>query len=111
MEELLEVIRAACVADASPEVRAAGAQACRSILASLEPEPQPAVTQTAALPTDAIPQLVAMIRGLDMDQLLDLAIGRLRSLNAARPGPTLDDAPSTLRIPLVPIPAQHNKAG
>ena len=48
MEELLDIIRTALAPDASPETRAAGAQACRHLLAALEPQPTPAATPPGA---------------------------------------------------------------
>lgn len=78
MENLLEAIRAAVVTDASAEVRAAGAQACRTILAALEATPG-APIQATAVPDVPIANLVATLRGVPMEQLLDLAIARLRA--------------------------------
>nr|HEX4316254.1 hypothetical protein [Kofleriaceae bacterium] len=80
MENLLEAIRAAVVTDASPEARAAGAQACRTILAALEATAAEPIQAAAAQPTTPpIADLVATLRGVPMDQLLDLAIARLRA--------------------------------
>lgn len=78
MDELLESIRRAVSAEASPQDRGAGAAACRTILAALEATPgQP----LAAMPINAsqIASVVGALRGVPPDQLLDLAIAKLRA--------------------------------
>jgi hypothetical protein len=115
MEKHVDTIRNAIAPDASAEARAAGIAACRSVLAELEPTAPQALTATPApvIPPEAITQLVAMVKQMDVNQLLDVAIDRLRALNAARPGPVQPaarDQPRTLTFPLVPIPAVLKKA-
>lgn len=78
METLFETIRAAVADGASEEARAAGAQACRTLLAALE-TPAGAPLAAAPVETPPIAQMVATLRGVPMEQLLDLAIAQLRS--------------------------------
>ena len=98
MDELIESIRRGVAADASDEIRMTGANACRTILSTLAPE---AVAAPQA--ANALPQIAAMLgalRGVPADQLLDLAIARLR---AALPA---DAAPSSIKpltFHLVPV--------
>lgn len=107
MENLIEAIRHAIAPEASDEARALGAQACRTILAALEtPAGQELKPEIAPLPSMAVPAspleaIVSALRGVPPDQLLDLAIARLKA--ALPPGA---DAPriSPLRVPLVPVP-------
>ena len=78
MDQLLETIRTATATEATDEARAAGAHACRTILTALEAKPgQPLTTH----PQDASPMqtIVATLRGVPPEQLLDLAIARLRA--------------------------------
>ena len=129
MEQLIDQIRAALVPDASDDTRAAGANACRTILAALDAkagEPMqapaaPAPVQSAALvamtspapyaapsesprpsPTATVRALVAALRGMPPDQLLDLAITRLR---AAVPDGAAVAPAQALRFNLVPLGA------
>ena len=80
MIDLIELIRAATEENAAPEARAAGVQACRSILAALEPAPANPDPANAAPPTEPpivqIAELASAMRGMPLDQLLDLAIAR-----------------------------------
>jgi hypothetical protein len=100
MDQLLESIRAAVSGGASPEQKAAGAQACRAILAALEAEagkPIPVPGAPAASPLGAI----------DPTQALDLLIARLRAALPAEGGDsqgTAAPAPPGLRISLVSPP-------
>ena len=97
MEQVLEVIRAAIAADASSEARAAGAQACRALLSALEPQPAPAPAPEVQLP---IAEIAAAIRTVPLDQLLDLAIAKLRTaLPAGAAAPTVPP----LDFRLVPV--------
>ena len=97
MDALIEAIRAASVAGASDEARAAGAQACRTILTALEAKPgQPLAAPAAA----DVAALVASVSGIPVDQLLDLAIARLRAMVPADSAPPV----ARLTIPLAPIP-------
>ena len=79
MDALLESIRAALAADATADAKAAGAAACRTILTALD------ATATAPIPTSpsinptAVANIVGALRGVPPDQLLDLAIAKLRS--------------------------------
>ena len=102
METFVEAIRTATAADASVEARATGAAACRAVLASLEPAPAQAL---AVIPPDAVPQLLAMVGKMDLNQLLDVAIERLRALNAANPSPKAEEPPRQLSFQLVPVPS------
>jgi hypothetical protein len=77
MEALIESIRAALAPEATTEARASGAEACRRILTALEPAGE-AVAATAAAP-DLIATIAAAVRGMPADQLLDVAIAKLRS--------------------------------
>jgi hypothetical protein len=78
MHDPIEIIRIALTPDATPEARAAGAVACRAILAALDSTTAP----SAGAPTlnaEAIASVVAALRGVAPEQLLDLAITKLRS--------------------------------
>jgi hypothetical protein len=93
MENLIETIRAAAGPDATDEVRTAGAQACRTLLTALEAkdgEPlasSPSAPESALVapsvpapsPHAAVHAIASVLRGMTPDQLLDLAISRLRA--------------------------------
>jgi hypothetical protein len=75
MDTIIDAIRAALAKDATPEARAAGVTACRSVLATLEPKQ----TSTApAFDPVEVAKLVTAARSLPPDQLLDVAIAKLR---------------------------------
>jgi hypothetical protein len=106
MENLIESIKNALAPGVSDEVRMAGVQACRTILIALEtpagePMAAPTVpTATAIEPTAPLHAAVAALRGLPPEQLLDLAIARLKA--ALPPGA---EAPQVrrLNVPLVAV--------
>lgn len=100
MEQLLEAIRAATAADATDEAKAAGATACRTLLAALEAKAgEPLAAPVAA--GNAVQAIVGALKTMPPEQLMDLAIARLK---AALPAGT-EVAPVTpLRVPLVAIP-------
>ena len=102
MEPLLEDIRIALAPDAPVEARAAAVAACQTIIAKLQPntaEPSPA--ERSPTPSQ-IAGMVAALRGVPSEQLLDLAISKLR---AALPAGTSAPQPSPLKFHIVPIPA------
>ncbi len=105
MENLIEAIRNAVATDAGDDARKAGAHACRTLLIALEAkpgEPLAAAVELAAPPASA-PRLAAMVgalRGMPAEQLIDLAIARLRAaLPADAPMPQV----SPVRFSLVPV--------
>ena len=100
MHELIEVIRAAVAEDATAEAKVAGAQACRTILAALEPEGEP---PAAAQPVAAPGNPLAALAGLDLDRALDLVIARLRAALPEERRVGLGERPG-MRIQLVPVP-------
>jgi hypothetical protein len=99
MHDLLEAIRAATAEKATAEEKAAGVQACRTILTALDAE----AGKPLALPAAPAPNPLA---GIDPAQALDLLIARLRAAMPpdqpararSRPGPP------GLRIALVTPP-------
>ena len=101
MHELIEVIRAAVEEDATAEAKRAGAQACRTILAALEPqgEPPAAAHQVAAPPVSPF----AALAGLDVDRALDLVIARLKAALPEEKRAVLGERPG-MRIQLVSVP-------
>ena len=103
MIDFVEAIRAAIETEATPEARAAGAAACRSILAALEP---PAPTAQPILSPEAVAQLATVLRGMNVDQLFDVAIAKLRTLDAARPASAqVTSAPRAFTYLKVPLPS------
>lgn len=81
MESALETLRAALADGATADARAAGAIACRAMLAALEASPgQPLPVATPTPRAEPSPALPVSLSGLTLDQVLDLAIGKMRSM-------------------------------
>jgi hypothetical protein len=79
MDALIEAIRVAVAPDAPNDARAAGAAACRTILTTLDAQPGEQMV-TAVLPEPAqLATLIGAMRGVPTEQLLDLAIAKVRS--------------------------------
>jgi hypothetical protein len=126
MDSHIEAIRLAIQAGASDEARQGGIRACRAILAALEatspeaptppdasaarptepaatPPPMPDMPPAAAPPVmPDVAAVVGALRGMPPEQLLDLAIARLRA--ALPPGSTMPAA-APVRFHLIPV--QH----
>ena len=102
MDQLLEAIRYATATDATDEVRAAGVFACRTLLTALEAKPGESLAPpvTATVPDSPIAAVVAGLRGVPVDQLLDLAIAKLRTMV---PADAAAQAPK-ISIPLIQVP-------
>src|SRR5262245_20498194 len=77
VEELIASIRTAIAEGATPEQKAAGAQACRTILTALGAEPGKPI----ALPGAPTPHPLST---LNLDQALDLVIARLAAVAETR---------------------------
>ncbi len=103
MENVIDSIRAGLAGDATPEAKAAGATACRAILAALEGTPGQPLAAPTVLPFNGpqIAGVVSALRGVPPDQLLDLAIQRLRAALPA--GVEVPPAPP-LKFNIVPVP-------
>lgn len=102
MENVIESIRAAIAPDATPEVRAAGVAACRSVLTALEASPGQGFAPATVSPNpSAIAAAVGALRGVPPDQLLDLAISRLR---AALPAGVEVPAAQPLKFHIINVP-------
>lgn len=100
MDELIETIRAAIASDTTPEAKAAGADACRTILAALEAEVGEPIAPVMP-PMAQVATMIRALRGVPPDQLLDLAIARLR---AALPPDAVAPTVSPLKLPLIQLP-------
>ena len=70
MNELIEVIRTAVADGATTEQKAAGVQACRTIVTALDTEPGKPLTLPGVAPMPSTSRV-------SIDQVLDLAIARL----------------------------------
>ena len=105
IDNVLVSVGAALAPDATSEARAAGATACRAVLAALEATPGQrlaAVVQGPPINASAIASAVAALRGVPPDQLLDLAISRLR---AALPAEAHVPSVAPLKFHIIPISA------
>ena len=109
METVIDPIRAAIASDATPETKAAGVAACRAILNALESAPgEPlGAAQFALSNAPHIASIVGALRGVPPDQLLDLAITKLR---AALPAGTVVPQAQPLKFHLVPVANPGGKA-
>jgi hypothetical protein len=103
MEGLLEAIRIGTSADASPEARQAAANACRTILTALEAKPGEPIAAAAPINTTQIASVIGALRGVPPDQLLDLAIAKLR---AALPAGTEAQPVTPLKFHIIPVGAR-----
>lgn len=99
MDNVIESIRAAVAPDASPNAKAAGVAACRAILAALEGTQGQAFAPV--VPASPVAAVVGALRGVPPEQLLDLAIAKLR---AALPADAQVSPVKPLAIRLVPVP-------
>jgi hypothetical protein len=115
-ESLLADLRAALLPDADPAVRRAGADACRALLAVLDPpattarpvppaEP-PIAPTTNTTPTPGAPAPAAVLRtpvsaGPPPSQVLDMVIAHLRSKLPADHATA--PASSGFRVPMIPM--------
>lgn len=103
LQELVATIRASVAPGVTPEARAAGAAACRAILAALETQvgqPMAAMTsvptaaratsepssplarilsQLVAMPREQLTGILSQLAAMPREQLLDFLINRLRS--------------------------------
>ena len=109
METMIEAIRVAVQGDASDDAKHQGVLACRVILTALEAKPGEPLgapsdaSTTGPQPPIGPPQVAAIIgafRGMDPEQLLDLAIARLR---AALPADAAAPAVAPVRFQILPI--------
>ena len=107
MEALIESVRAALAGDAGEEARAAGADACRTILTALDAKPgepmaAPASAIASAAPAPGLPvaAIVSAPGSMPTDQLLEAAIARLRA--ALPPGTDIPRA-APLKFHIVPL--------
>jgi len=90
MDSLLEMIRAAVASNATTEQKAAGVQACRTIIAALDTEPGKPLVPPIAMPATTRPSL---------DQVLDMAIARLTMIANARDAAAVPAAPKLAAAP------------
>ncbi len=99
MQELLESIRVSVSDGSTPEQKAAGALACRTILAALEAETGKAIALAGA-------PAPGPLAGISPDQALDLLIARLSAIaeKPAMPAPSAKPAAAPLRIAFVQPP-------
>jgi hypothetical protein len=116
MEQLLDAIRAATVPNATDEIKAAGANACRALLAALEAKqgeplaaPPPAATsspkETPLIDATQVQAAIRALGSMQPEQLLDLAIARLR---AALPAGAEVAPPRPGKFPNAPAPAEFS---
>src|SRR5262245_55404222 len=100
MQELIDVIRAAIAADATQQQKAAGVQACRTIVAALDTEPGKPIVLPGAPPRSPL-------AGISIDQVLELLVARLTVVADAREAatePPPAPAPTGFRVPPVAPP-------
>jgi hypothetical protein len=113
MEALVEAIRAGVQSDASSEQKHQAVLACGTIVAALSEgagEPLARPTQSPASPAAVASPPVAMvmnaIRGMSPDQLLEVAIARLRS---ALPADASSPAVQPVKFHLLPLDALRDR--
>lgn len=107
MENLIESIRVAVLAEATDEQKQKGALACRTILVALEAEPGEPITGAhaapAPLPMPDVTAFVNAVRAMGPDQLLDAAIARLCAALPAGTNVPQVGPPKFHIVPVVPL--------
>ena len=101
MENVIDAIRAAVAPDATTEAKAAGVAACNAILSALQATPGEKLGTPPRIEIGpAAAAFAAMVRSAPPEQLLDLAIAKLRSMVPADGSPSVPK----ISIPLVRVP-------
>jgi hypothetical protein len=82
IESLIQSVRGSFAPDATEDARRAGAHACRTLLAALDAKHGEALVPAPVLPapSNGVQAIVSLLRSAPPDQLLDLAIAKLRTL-------------------------------
>jgi hypothetical protein len=134
MDALLELVRRGLAPDADPTTRAAAREVCDRILHALGPAPTPPGAPAVALPpvahapvpspppgfvpvpviplpgpmppTSPLAQMIGVLRNLPREQVIDMAIQRIR---AALPKGVTITEPKGIQFPLVPVPPPGDK--
>lgn len=112
MEQLIEAIRAATAPDAADDIKGAGANACRALLAALEarageplaappPVSPTAPNQAPAIDATQVQTAFHALGSMQPEQLLDLAIARLR---AALPAGSAVSPTRPVKFQMIPLP-------
>lgn len=104
MDELITTIRAAVAEGATAEHKQRGVAACRAILTALDAAPGQALAAPAAA-TTAPPNPFSVLRQLDVDQVLDLVIAKLRSISPTA-SPDLQPQRASFQVQLLPVPTR-----
>ena len=101
IESLMQSVRDSVAPDATEDARRAGAHACRTLLAALDTKPGQALVPAPVVPaaSSGVQAIVSLLRSAPPDQLLDLAIAKLRTLVPATEQTTLHAFP----IRIVPV--------
>jgi hypothetical protein len=98
VQELISIISTATANGASAEQKAAGVQACRTIIAALDTEPGKPIVLLGAPPQSPL-------AGVSIDQVIELLIAKLSVIADAREtatAPSTPPAPTGFRVPVVP---------
>ena len=82
IESLIHSVRHGVAPEATEEARRDGANACRTLLAALDAKHGEALVPAPVLPaaSNGVQAIVSLLRSAPPDQLLDLAIAKLRTL-------------------------------
>ena len=95
-EMLIETIRLAVAAGASTEAEPASAQACRTALNALDALPGQSMAMVPPLRQNSL-------AGVDLDQILELLIGKVRTSAPPHSASSKGASPPALRIPIVHV--------
>lgn len=108
MNEMLEMIRAAVADGATDDSKRAGATACRTLLIALEANAgEPLTVTTPARAMTPLAAAVSALRHVPPDQILDLAVEKLRAAVAARTPNAPVAAPSRPPFHVQIVPLEH----
>jgi hypothetical protein len=108
LDDLIASIRAAVAPNASADVRAIGATACRSILTALEAQAGQPLAAAPFAPASTLAGMLSAFASMPREQLLDLVIAKLR---AALPPGTPTAVTGAPRFHLIQIPQVQRPGG
>jgi hypothetical protein len=108
LDDLIASIHAAVAPNASADVRAIGATACRSLLTALEAQAGQPLAAASSAPASTLAGMLSAFASMPREQLLDLLISKLR---AALPPGTPTAVTGAPRFHLIQIPQVQRPGG